>query len=437
MAVKKSTTAKKKRSNPRTGIEKNKKNLKKASAKKTSPRKATTGRISAKKSLVKKSTAKKLVAKRKVIKKKVVKKTVAKKTVTKKVAVKKPVAKKAVTKKVAVKKSVAKKAVTKKVATKQPVAKKKVVVKKPVAKKVAAKKVATKKPTAKKVVIKKTVAKNKRVTKKVATKKLTAKKPVVKKVVAKKAVTKKTVVKKVATKKPMVKKTVVKKTAEKKSTVKKTVVKKLPMIEKKIVQKSAKNQIVNKEGRITKRVQNTLRGGVKRSDKVKTLNPKIISGKPMKSKLNAVVGVAVSRKKDLDLKNKNISSTLSDNKDNYMDLTELLYFKSKLINWKKSLMEEVDRTVSHMKDEAANFPDPNDRASLEEEFSLELRARDRERKLISKIDEALQAIQDEEYGYCEACGIEIGIKRLEARPTATQCIDCKTLDEIREKQLVG
>jgi len=97
-------------------------------------------------------------------------------------------------------------------------------------------------------------------------------------------------------------------------------------------------------------------------------------------------------------------------------------------------MQEVDRTFSHMKDEAANFPDPADRATQEEEFSLELRTRDRERKLIRKIDQTLMHIKNEEYGYCEACGVEIGIRRLEARPTATLCIDCKTLEEIKEKQ---
>jgi DnaK suppressor protein len=97
-------------------------------------------------------------------------------------------------------------------------------------------------------------------------------------------------------------------------------------------------------------------------------------------------------------------------------------------------MVEVDRTVHHMQDEAANFPDPNDRATQESEFSLELRARDRERKLIKKIDEALASVSSGDYGYCESCGVEIGIRRLEARPTATLCIDCKTLDEIREKQ---
>ena len=98
-------------------------------------------------------------------------------------------------------------------------------------------------------------------------------------------------------------------------------------------------------------------------------------------------------------------------------------------------MEEVDRTVHNMQDEAANFPDPNDRATQESEFSLELRTRDRERKLIKKIDESLKSIETGEYGFCETCGIEIGIRRLEARPTATLCIDRKTLDEIREKQL--
>ena len=102
---------------------------------------------------------------------------------------------------------------------------------------------------------------------------------------------------------------------------------------------------------------------------------------------------------------------------------------------KRELMEEVDRTVHHMQDEAANFPDPNDRATQESEFSLELRARDRERKLIKKIDESITNLEAQEYGYCESCGIEIGIRRLEARPTANQCIDCKTLDEIREKAM--
>ncbi len=121
--------------------------------------------------------------------------------------------------------------------------------------------------------------------------------------------------------------------------------------------------------------------------------------------------------------------------EEYMNDAQLQHFTGILNNWKSELMQEVDRTVHHMQDEAANFPDPNDRATQESEFSLELRTRDRERRLIKKIEESLKDIETGDYGYCETCGIEIGIRRLEARPTATLCIDCKTLDEIREKQL--
>lgn len=123
--------------------------------------------------------------------------------------------------------------------------------------------------------------------------------------------------------------------------------------------------------------------------------------------------------------------------EEYMNDNQITHFTKILDAWKAELMNEVDRTVDHMKDDAANFPDPADRASQEEEFSLELRTRDRERKLIKKIDKTLEGISSGDYGYCETCGVEIGIRRLEARPTATQCIDCKSLDEIREKQLKG
>ena len=121
--------------------------------------------------------------------------------------------------------------------------------------------------------------------------------------------------------------------------------------------------------------------------------------------------------------------------EEYMSEQQLEHFAAILNGWKRELMEEGDRTVHHMQDEAANFPDPADRASQEEEFSLELRARDRERKLIRKIDQTLQRIEDDDYGFCDSCGVEIGIRRLEARPTATLCIDCKTLAEIKEKQV--
>ena len=124
-------------------------------------------------------------------------------------------------------------------------------------------------------------------------------------------------------------------------------------------------------------------------------------------------------------------------KEEYMNECQREHFKMILSAWRNELMEEVDRTVNHMKDEAANFPDPADRATQEEEFSLELRTRDRERKLIKKIDKTLVRVEEDDYGFCDQCGVEIGIRRLEARPTADLCVDCKTLDEIKEKQITG
>ena len=121
--------------------------------------------------------------------------------------------------------------------------------------------------------------------------------------------------------------------------------------------------------------------------------------------------------------------------EEHMCETQQAHLHQLLRNWKNELMSEVDRTVHHMQDDAANFPDPNDRATQETEFSLELRTRDRERKLIKKIEEAISTLENGDYGFCESCGIDIGIRRLEARPTATLCIDCKTLEEIREKQM--
>ena len=120
--------------------------------------------------------------------------------------------------------------------------------------------------------------------------------------------------------------------------------------------------------------------------------------------------------------------------EEYMNADQLDHFRAILLSWKKDLMEEVDRTVHHMKEDASNYADPSDRATQEEEFSLELRTRDRERKLIKKIDKTIDKIKEDDYGFCESCGVEIGIRRLEARPTATLCIDCKTLAEIKERQ---
>ena len=123
--------------------------------------------------------------------------------------------------------------------------------------------------------------------------------------------------------------------------------------------------------------------------------------------------------------------------EEYMSPEQVAHFTKILQAWRNQLREEVDRTVHHMQDEAANFPDPVDRASQEEEFSLELRNRDRERRLIKKIEKTLNKIEEDDFGFCESCGVEIGIRRLEARPTADLCIDCKTLAEIKEKQMQG
>ena len=122
-------------------------------------------------------------------------------------------------------------------------------------------------------------------------------------------------------------------------------------------------------------------------------------------------------------------------REEYMNPKQLAHFKEMLVEMKRGLSQDIDRTVHTMQDEATIFADPNDRASQESDMSLELRNRDRERKLIKKIDETITKIDAAEYGYCDSCGVEIGLKRLEARPTASLCIDCKTLDELREKQV--
>lgn len=121
--------------------------------------------------------------------------------------------------------------------------------------------------------------------------------------------------------------------------------------------------------------------------------------------------------------------------EEYMSEKQLDHFREILSSLKVELMDDIERTVHTMQDEATVFADPNDRASQESDIALELRNRDRERKLIKKIDEALDRINSGEYGYCDSCGVEIGLKRLEARPTATLCIDCKTLEEMRERQV--
>ena len=132
-----------------------------------------------------------------------------------------------------------------------------------------------------------------------------------------------------------------------------------------------------------------------------------------------------------------ISSYQGRKGEKYMSAAMKKHFLAVLIDWREHLKEEMQKTFDHLKNKGESYADPIDRASQEEEFAFELRTRDRERKLISKIAMSLDQIKQDDYGYCYACGIEIGVKRLEARPTATHCIDCKTLDEIKEKQLGG
>lgn len=123
-------------------------------------------------------------------------------------------------------------------------------------------------------------------------------------------------------------------------------------------------------------------------------------------------------------------------KEEYMNTNQVEHFRNILIAWKTNLLDEVSRTINLMQDENINHPDPNDRASQETDMSLELRNRDRERKLLKKIDQTITRVDADDYGWCDRCGIEIGIRRLEARPTAELCVDCKTLNEIKERQMI-
>jgi len=271
------------------------------------------------------------------------------------------------------------------------------------AKKAPAKKAAApKKAAAKKAPAKKAVA-----PKKAAAKKAPAKKAAAKKAAAKKAPAKKAAAKKAAAKKAPAKKAVApKKAAAKKAPAKKAAAKKAP----------AKKAVAPKKA------------AAKKAPAKKAAAPKKAAAKSQ-PKLARAVG---ELQKFDDFK-----PYKPGRGESYMSDEQIEHFRGILLNWRGELVDEVTRTVSHMKDEAANFPDPADRATQEEEFSLELRTRDRERKLIKKIDSTLDRLQNDDYGYCDACGIEIGIQRLEARPTATMCIDCKTLAEIKERQELG
>ena len=243
-----------------------------------------------------------------------------------------------------------------------------------------------------------------------ASRKSAAKKaPAKKKAVAKKAPAKK---KAAAKKAPAKKKAVAKKAPAKK----KAAAKKAPAKKKAVAKKAPAKKAVTKKAPAKKAVAK-----------------KAPAKKAAKKKSPAKVARAVGELQKFD----DFKPYKPGRGESYMNDEQIEHFRGILLNWRGELVDEVTRTVSHMKDEAANFPDPADRATQEEEFSLELRTRDRERKLIKKIDSTLDRLQNDDYGYCDACGIEIGIQRLEARPTATMCIDCKTLAEIKERQELG
>ena len=222
--------------------------------------------------------------------------------------------------------------------------------------------------------------------------------------VAKKVVVKKAAPKEVAAKKVIAKKVV----AKKKAPVKKVVAKKKPVAKKVVVKKAAPKKVATK---------------------------KVVAKKPIPAKIVPLKSkkVVSSSQKGL----KQFRAYEAKKGENYMSKSQLNHFRTILNEWKTELSQDIDRTVHTMQDELTSYADPNDRASQESDMALELRNRDRERKLIKKIDETLRNIESQDYGYCTGCGEEIGLKRLEARPTATLCIDCKTLDEIREKQMAG
>ncbi len=260
-----------------------------------------------------------------------------------------------------------------------------------------------KKAVSRKTSTKKKVAKKKAVSKKKApARKKTTKKKVAKKKVAKKKVAKKKVAKKKVSKKKVAKKKVTKKKVAKKKVAKKKVSKK----------KVAKKKAVSRKKTTAKKKIPAGRPAARKLPARKT-KPKgdVLSG--------PIHGIAPYKPK---------------RGEEYMSDEQLEHFREILSAWKRELMFEVDRTVHHMQDEAANFPDPNDRATQESEFGLELRTRDRERKLLRKIDSALARIDEGSYGFCDETGEEIGLKRLEARPVATLCLEAQERRELAERQ---
>jgi DnaK suppressor protein len=180
----------------------------------------------------------------------------------------------------------------------------------------------------------------------------------------------------------------------------------------------------------------TAKKTVKKSTSKKTVAKKTPAKKVAKKAVAKKTAINRAPQKIANNKSK-IAPYKSKKNEKYMSAAMKRHFVAVLLLWKEHLIDEMQKTFDHLKTKGETYADPVDRASQEEEFAFELRTRDRERKLISKIAVSLEKIKQDDYGWCDACGDEIGIKRLEARPTATHCIHCKTLDEIKEKQLNG
>ena len=273
--------------------------------------------------------------------------------------------------------------------------------------------------------------------KKVTSRKATSRKKVAKKKVAsrkkaparKKAAKKKATKKKVASKKAAKKKVTRKKAAKKKGSKKKVARKKTA--KKKVVKKPAAKKKVAKKTVSTKKRPSRKKAPSRKRPAVKK---KVPAGRPEPRKIPQRKTRTRGRTDVLSGPIHGIAPYKPKRGEEYMSDAQLEHFRKILTAWKRELMYEVDRTVHHMQDEAANFPDPNDRATQESEFGLELRTRDRERKLLRKIDSAIARIDDGSYGFCDETGEEIGLKRLEARPVATLCLEAQERRELAERQ---
>ena len=192
--------------------------------------------------------------------------------------------------------------------------------------------------------------------------------------------------------------------------------------------------------------KNTKKAVAKKTTTKKTITKKVASKKPAAKKVTAkkVTAKKAAPKKAKKIEKYEEAQFLASIKpyalkknEKYMNAKQKQHFQEILVSWKEQLQIEQDRTADKIQKNVSHFPDESDRATHEEEFTLELRTRERERKLLSKISESIEDLKSDDYGYCASCGIEIGIRRLEARPTATRCIDCKTIEEIHERQQYG